>query len=122
MKPATPTIPKKYLKKRKVDFWGTTHEVTPIPLKETFGDARQLIKFQTLNHRPERYLIQIDSTTDLDTEEFHDLIEDIAQALEDEFGPSTWQNDAGEWQHDPFPAYSGDSGCTWAHLATLPPA
>lgn len=83
-----PPIPRKYSRKRKVEFWGSTHEITPAVARSHLGDGKLLLGFSCLNTRPDYYLIRVDSKFfDDDDDDIMDRIEeDVIDALADEFG------------------------------------
>lgn len=110
---------KKLLAPREVSFWGSDYEVTPLLCDTIFGDGLLVIAFVPLNTRPERYVVRIDSKTDLDSDAWYDEIDNVWTALEEQFGEASYQNDAGEWQHDEWPAVDSSSGCMWNLLTRL---
>jgi hypothetical protein len=85
----TPPIPKKYTRKRKVEFWGATYNVTPAVCKGHLGDGKLLLGFQCANTRPDYYLIRVGSDffedNDGDTDGY-ERIDVVIDAIEDEFG------------------------------------
>lgn len=72
-------------RKRKTEFWGTIHEIEPVIHSEIFGDGKQLAYLGTIDQRPNYWLIRIDSSIDVNSDEF-DFEEHLLQPLEDEFG------------------------------------
>ncbi len=110
---------KNLLKPFKVSFWGSDSIVTPLLCDTIFGDGRLVIAFVPLNTRPERYIVCIDSKTDLDSDKWYDEIDDVWTALEEQFGEASYQDEAGEWHHVEWPAVDSASGCLWSELARL---
>jgi len=77
----------------------------------------KLLAVAPLNTRPNYYLIRVDSrwnNSNYDDEPtIGDNIEDIEEAIEEQMGPCDWEDDSGKQHHDPWPAPSFDSGCSW---------
>lgn len=65
-------------------FWGDRILVKPVCAETILGDGLQLIYFGTIDQRPHRWYLRIDSNTDVYADDFN--VEDILQTLEEEFG------------------------------------
>lgn len=116
---------------RTVHFWGQEYEVTPVLVHEALGDGKQIIGFSPLNTRPNYYVVLVDSRWCLDNakwdaaESFADHVDDVYQAIEDEYGWSRWCPDECEdgtcWDRGkecphgnlPWPALNDGAGCSW---------
>lgn len=110
----------KFIRARKVSFWGHDYMVTPRLLDYVEGDGLLVIHLTALDTRPDYYVLRVDSKWgDLDDDAWHDHLDEIWDDLEDQFGQASWQDDDDEWQHDDFPAVSDSSGCAWGILTRL---
>lgn len=65
-------------------FWGDNILVKPVCAETILGDGQQLIYLGTIDQRPQRWYLRIDSKTDVYADDFN--VENILQPLEDEFG------------------------------------
>lgn len=99
-----------------VRFWGGEYTVMPRLCSRVFGDGRALMYLTPLNTRPNYYVLQVDSSWDLDGDEMHDRIDDIYDALEDQFGPA-YDDEVGERE---WPALDIDAGSTWGAMDDWP--
>jgi hypothetical protein len=74
---------------QEVNFWGKTYRITPLLINAVLGDGKKLVGIQPLNTRPNYYVIRVDSGWDLsnleDGELFVDHLEDVYEAIEDQF-------------------------------------
>lgn len=70
-----------------VRFWGREYVVTPRFVARVHGDGLLLVALQPLNTRPERYVLRVDSRWDLDDDAWYDLLDDVKEAVEDEYMP-----------------------------------
>lgn len=114
---------------RKVHFWGSDHDVTPLLVDEVLGDGMTLCQMVPLNTRPDYYVIRIDGSWLKGDEDafYDDGLEQIYQAIEDQYGSrdfycedcgeSGWNdsdcscNESREW-----PALNLGAGTTWGEL------
>lgn len=85
VKTEAPPIPERFKKTRTVEWWGGKYQVTPVIVEQHLGNGRRLLRFQPLNTRPDYYLIRIDSAWDCGADEFYDRLEEIIEAIEDEY-------------------------------------
>jgi hypothetical protein len=97
------------MKSRVVDFWGRRYRITPRLIDKIFGDGKQTIYLTPLNTRPNYYIVQIDSKTDMDDDSWLDFLEEIQEEIEEEFGPCRGVRGG----MIGFPAPDWDSGCCW---------
>lgn len=114
-------------KTRKVRFWGATYTVTPKLVPFVWGDGKQWMCLEPLNTRPNYYVLCIDSRVsldDLDADEagvdFHDLLSDVLDAIEDAFGRAddAEAEDADENGMRAWPALNDSSGLSWGEHET----
>lgn len=107
----------KLTRRRKISFWGVTYFIRPCLLSEVFGDGKTVLALQPLATRPDRYLIRVDSSTDLDSEQFYKSLEDLYNAIENEFFPhrDEYDHENGRTyvKHRPFPALDTSYGVSW---------
>lgn len=110
---------------------------TPAVLELTFGDGRALFALTTINNRPAYWIVRGCSTweTGMDSNapdgapEFMDQVEDIIDAIEDEFGGVSRyeRNINGVWideetkrfvprEWTSYPAIDSETGCSWGRL------
>jgi hypothetical protein len=113
-----------------VGFWGQAHTIHPRLCSKVFGDGRALLALYALNSRPNYYAIRIDSSWKVedyrapdDAPDLRDHLDDIYQALEDDFGSVAWADDedviadgrSGDYLD--WPTFDGDSGTSWGRMA-----
>ena len=112
------------IRRRKTSFWRRDYIVTPRLLDWIDGDGRLVITFTPLATRPDRYIIRIDSKTNMDSDTFYDdTLEAIYTKIEEEFGQKEeeWEHDNGRTyvRHRDFPALNFSCGCAWSEYLTL---
>jgi hypothetical protein len=103
-------------------LWGQPSTFVPRVCSKVFGDGRALLLLIPLNTRPAYYVVRIDSAWRLGNDEADDasdlwnFIEDIERAAMEEFGDACEadEDDPDEERPRDWPAYNGDSGCSWA--------
>lgn len=99
------------------DLWGTSYMVTPALVEEVFGDGEKLLILTTIMHRPDYYIVQIDSGWDLsgygEGDTVHDHLDEIYDAIEDQFGSADGEDEEGELGD--FPALSS-GGSSWGEI------
>lgn len=101
-------------RRQRACLWGRTYYVTPYVLPVVFGDGEQLLWWSTINSRPRWYVIQGDSGWNLDRGDVHEYTDRIEEALDDHFGRARGDDDEDEVL--PWPAYDGETGCSWGRL------
>ena len=88
---------RKQIERRQAAYlWGQKllHHAAPCEL--VFGDGEtKLIHFASMNHRPNYYVVSIDSGIDVPGGDGHDISDDIVEAILDEYG----DNDADNPRH-----------------------
>ena len=99
------------LKTETVEFWGRSHEITPVILDETFGDGKKSICLTPLNTRPNYYIVNIDSSVDLlENDSVIDYLEKedgVLNYIIEEYGECCGDDE------EPFPALNLDCGYCW---------
>ena len=83
--------------------------VQPAYVKARFGDGKRLIGLVPIMHRPNYYLVWIDSGWDIDGDEIREALDSIWNAIGDEFG---WRpyDDQGRYR---WPEEDSSGGCSW---------
>jgi hypothetical protein len=71
-------------RERKVHFWGSDCTIKPQLIEEIEGDGLQVVWLQSMDYRPNYYVLRIDSSHDMDSRDFD--IEILLQMIEGEFG------------------------------------
>lgn len=71
-------------RKRTVEFWGQEHEIQPVICSDVQGDGLQLVYVQSIDQRPNYWLLRVDSKTNVEADDFD--IETLLEPLEEEFG------------------------------------
>lgn len=111
----------KALKPRDVRFWGSDYHVVPALVEHVWGDGAQLLQLFPLSQRPHHYLVRFDSKTDVGSDNFLDLLDEIEDTIEEEFGEKEWANNEGNPLEDedilPFPAADFGCGVSWNLLS-----
>jgi hypothetical protein len=116
-------------------LWTQPATFTPRVLERTFGDGRALFRVTTINSRPRWWLVRGCSTWTEDNDghdgltPVHDEIDEIIQAIADEFGglPNMESETCCEEYVDPatgepfdpadlvYPAIDDRTGSSWSH-------
>lgn len=92
------------------EMWGSTYDFTPSLLDKKYGDGKQLLQLFPINERPRYWVVRIDSKCDGD--ELFEILDDIYDAIDEQFGTPP-EDDLGIGDERPyFPAYDGD-GTSW---------
>lgn len=115
---------------RWVRFWGQRRRITPRLCDKVFGDGKSLAYWATLDHRPNYYVVRVDSSwsveaTDEGADDIREHLEEIYDALVDQFGYTTDTDDHGVEIERPtsrrypryFPCMPREScGCHWGRI------
>jgi hypothetical protein len=78
-----------------VFFWGRRHYITPRLCNTVFGDGASLVYWATLDHRPNYYVVRVDSSwrieanDDEGADDIREHIEEIEDALVAQFSYNT---------------------------------
>lgn len=102
-------------------FWGQPYTRIPQFVSPFFGDGQQLVCIQPLNTRPDLYVIRVDSIVKLSDDstcEYSDLhirslLDEIYDAIEDEYGSSDADEDDETEESKPWPALNLNAGACW---------
>lgn len=100
-------------RRRRVDFWGNQYTIKPLLVDAIFGDGGQMIALQPLATRPDRYLVRVDNRQELEGDEWVDLLGEIQEAIENQFGPAEWTDDNDKLRHENWPSPDWNCGCGW---------
>jgi hypothetical protein len=99
-----------------VSLWGCETTFTPAFVEEKLGDGLQWIWLAPMNARPKYYVIRIDSAWKTDNDQWNgedtigDHIDEIYEAIEDEYGCSEDEMNAGTAE---FPHITIEGGSCW---------
>lgn len=113
------TIFDRETKTRTTHFWGGVYQVAPVLINEPMGDGLHLIALQSLDTRPQYYLVRIDSSWVLGSERFFDRLDEIYDHIEEEVGPRHWTDDDGKEVDDEWPAFDFGCGQAWWSVADI---
>jgi hypothetical protein len=110
---------------RDAELWGQRYRVTPRLVEEPIGDGSQLIWFETMDSRPNFWVLRVDSLWDLNNVAAEQL-EEIFEAIEDEYGSCICDEEPDE-EDGPtpeeiaacaFPAFHDSTGgCRWGEYS-----
>lgn len=106
-------------RRQAVTMWGQKRFVTPRLCSTVFGNGLRLIYFTPINTRPNWYIIRVDSRWSLSNWETnprlkapYDWVDDVCEALEDEFGRP--EDEDGKRRADAkWPCADLDTGFSW---------
>ena len=70
-------------RKRTVSFWGEDYDIEPVICSKVQGDGLQLVYVQSLDQRPNYWLLRIDSKINVEDDDFD--VETLLEPLEEEF-------------------------------------
>lgn len=113
-------------RERETTHWGQKCTIKPVIHSEVFGDGLQLCYLGTIDQRPNYWLIQIDSSIDIEDSEF-DWENILLNPLEEEFGRCEdylSEEEFNEQQKDSFSEASNyddyehyNSWCDYPHVS-----
>ena len=88
------------VERRRTEYlWGDPHRITPRLANSIFGNGRRLLVLEPTNTRPNYYVVRIDSRWQLSNrgkgELLLDHLDDIYDAIEQEFGRCESESDEG---------------------------
>jgi hypothetical protein len=105
------------LKQIEASLWGQKYKVTPYLVERTWGDGKQFVKLSPMLIRPNFYVIRVDSKTELEGDKWLDHLEEIMDAIDEEFGPCCEIYGSCECDHwETWPATFDWGGSTWSEL------
>lgn len=95
-------------------------DFVPALASTVFGDGRALLRIAMIDHRPRYHVVRIDSTWAVGDDpsaparpDLWDFIDDIYEALEEEFGPL---RDEESDTDRPWPAFDSEGGTSWRRM------
>ena len=96
-------------------LWGKPEIVVPAVVDQVFGDGLALIWISALNTRPAYYVVRVDSVIaiDMDGDPFHDMVDEILEAISDQFGEHNDDHDEDWGVCCEWPALNDSSGVAW---------
>ena len=103
-----PFRPPCLLPRRKRKLWSQPYMVRPALVKARFGNGKRLIGLLPIRHRPNYYLVWIDSKWDIDGDEIREALDDIWNAIAEEFGERPHDSQTYRW-----PEEDSSDGCSW---------
>lgn len=103
---------RKLLKPQQTKWWGSVYDFQPVLLEKTWGDGNQLVQLFPINERPRYWVVRVDSKCDSDSEAWYEILDDIYNAIDEQFG-SPSEKDLGVGDERPyFPMFDWE-GCSW---------
>lgn len=114
-------LTKRFCRKQADYLWGQKRFVVPVLLPKQWGDGCQIVALRPIILRKAWYVIAIDSSMDLGSDEWRDLLdEEIYEELEYHFGRVTPEDEEEEGFdcHAAWPAVNHDTGHEWWHLSS----
>lgn len=100
-------------KPHKCVFWGANYTITPRLLDKVFGDGKQLCCITPLATRPNYFVVRVDSGAEFDV---HDILDDIADAAEEEYGH--YDSESDDEYDRTFPVVDWGMGACWGERFT----
>ncbi len=98
-------------------------DFTPRVCDKIFGDGRALLRLTTINSRPRFYVIRIDSAWKVDDSgapvgrpDIWDHLEEIYEALEEQFGCVREIEDDADDELNGWPAFDHETGASWSRM------
>lgn len=80
-------------------LWSNPHRIKPALVNAVFGDGRTLLKLYPIMFRPNHFVVRIDSATN--TRHADDWLDDIYEAIEEQFYEWPWAKAYGlTWHED----------------------
>jgi len=108
------------LKQTTAQLWGTKYKFTPYLVERTWGDGKQFIALSPMFIRPYFYVVRIHSTMDTDSDEWRNILDEVYEAIEDQFGSCCEEySESGECECDHYenwPSVFDWGGSTWWDL------
>ena len=98
-------------------LWGKKSEEQIALCGSVLGNGKMLLAVQPLASRPTHYLIRVDDRWAVSSYDAGDTVsnhmEEIYDAIEDDFGRLEIEGDDGEMIEQPWPALDCGYGCSW---------
>lgn len=106
------------LKPQHTEWWGSTYDFTPALLDKVYGDGKRLLMLFPIMERPRYWVVRIDSKWHTDGDLHEEVLDDIYDQIDDQFGCPN-EDDLGVGDERPyFPMYDGQ-GVSW-HFVYMP--
>lgn len=110
---------RRLLKPQRTEHWGSIYRFKPVLLDKVYGDGKQLLQLFPINERPRYWVVRIDSRCTDHGDEWFDILDEIYEAIDEQFGTPD-ESDLGVGNDRPyFPMYDGE-GTSW-HFVWHPP-
>jgi hypothetical protein len=100
------------LRPQRTSWWGNTYRFKPVRLNKVFGDGKQIVQLFPINERPRYWIVQVDSAHRDDSDAFFEILDDIYEAIDEQFGCPPEDDDGIGDERPYFPAYDGQ-GTSW---------
>ena len=102
----------KLLKRQRTEHWGSVCRFKPELLNKVYGDGQLLLQLFPINERPRYWVIRVDSSYWSDRDAFCEILDDIYDQIDEQFG-SPDESDLGVGNDRPyFPMHDGE-GVSW---------
>ena len=104
------------LKQIEGSLWGQKYKITPYLVEAKWGDGKQFIRLSPILIRPNFYVVRVDSKQELEGDKWYDLLEEIYNSIDEEFGPccEDYNCQCDHWKT--WPATFDWGGSTWSEL------
>ena len=89
-------------------LWTRPYMVRPALVQKRFGNGKKLLGLTPIMHRPHYYLVLIDDRWDLEADDWLDRLDEIWEAIAEEFGSRRDEDEAYHW-----PEEDSGGGCAW---------
>lgn len=100
------------LKPQRTEHWGSTYKFKPVMLNKIYGDGKRLLQVFPINERPRYWVVRVDSKCRCDDDLHEDILDDIYEEIDEQFGTPT-EDDLGVGDERPyFPMHDGQ-GVSW---------
>lgn len=97
---ATESLRQRIETEQTVSHWGRDHTITPCLISHVFGDGQMLLRLWPMMLRPFYFVVQLDSETDIKSIYFHDFLDEIKEAIENQCPeicfPDATEDDSGD--------------------------
>lgn len=102
-----------------VEHWAQRCRIKPRLVTRVFGDGRRLLRLYPIMFRPNHFVVRVDSK--LDDGHAHDWLDEIYEAIEEEFYEWPWARQYGlKWHEDDSAdcdsRLSWDDGSSWEEM------
>lgn len=103
-------------------LWTHEYRVTPRLVSHVFGDGGMLLWLELLNLRPGYFVLRVDTASDVDADEFRDLVNgELLDELLDEYSYEICHavHDDHECEHSCWESAGAiaSDGCAWGRYA-----